>query len=166
MVRPISKALELFSRVVLVALVGLVCTNAVLRYVFDAPIVWADQITGYGMVYITFLVAPWVLAQRRHIAVDLLQECLSPQTRPLLGAVLGLVGFLYNAGFTWLAWSELARILARDSQFSDAILVPQWMIYWVLPVGSGLMALEFALNGIEDLRAYLRGAPAPRVAAE
>lgn len=128
--------------------------------------VWADQITGYGMVYITFLAAPWVLARRRHIAVDLLQESLGPQTRPLLGAVLGLVGFLYNAGFTWLAWSELARILARDSQFSDAILVPQWTIYWVLPVGSGLMALEFALNGIEDLRAYLRGVPAPRVAAE
>lgn len=166
MVRSLCNALELFSRTILVALVGLVCTNVVLRYAFDAPLVWADQITGYGMVYITFLAAPWVLVKRRHIAVDLLQESLGPPGRLLLGAVLGAVGFLYCAAFTWLAWGELGRILARNSQFSDAILVPQWMIYWVLPAGSALMALEFAVSGFENLRAYLRGAPAPGMAAE
>lgn len=152
----LSRAFAVFSGFILAGLVCLVCTNVVLRYVFNSPIIWADQITGYGMVYITFLGSPWVLYRRRHISVDVLQETLGGSGRLLLGAVLGLLGFVYCAGFGYLAWSELGRLLARDSQFADAIVIPQWTVYWTIVAGSVLMALEFAIAGLQDLRAWWR----------
>lgn len=152
----VSKAFAYLSGVILAGMVCLICMNVVLRYVFDSPLIWVDQIIQYCMVYITFLGAPWVLARRRHIAIDLLQETLSEHKRPLLGVVIGAAGFLYCAGFAYLGWNELARVLDRDSMFADAIVVPQWTVYWVIPAGSILMALEFALNGLEDFRAYRR----------
>jgi len=155
MLRKLTTGLAWGCGALLAALVCLICLNVVLRYGFNTPFIWTDQVVGYGMVYITFLGAPWVVARRRHIAVDILPELAGPQSRLLLNAVIGLVGSLYCAGFAYLAVGEMERILRRDSQFADAILVPQWTVYWTITAGSGLMASEFLLNALGDLRGYL-----------
>lgn len=149
----ISRALAFFSGALLVGLTLLVSVNVILRYGFSSPIIWADQVTGYFLVYITFLAAPWVLVQRKHITVDILRETLGSKGNVVLSIVVAAAGCLYCLFFTYLAVDEISRILERNSEFRDIIIVPQWAVYWTLPAGFILMAVQFVINGIEDVRA-------------
>lgn len=148
----ITRALAYFSGSLLIVLALLVTFNVVLRYGFGSPVIWADQVTSYFLVYITFLAAPWVLAQRKHITVDILREMLGERGNYILSIMVALAGCLYCLFFTYLSIEEVARILARNSEFRDIITVPQWAVYWTLPAGFILMAIQFVLNGIEDVR--------------
>ncbi|MEX0923649.1 MAG: TRAP transporter small permease [Rhodovibrionaceae bacterium] len=149
----ISRALAFFSGALLVGLTLLVSVNVILRYGFSSPVIWADQVTGYFLVYITFLAAPWVLVQRKHITVDILRETLGSKGNVVLSIVVAVAGCLYCLCFSYLAVDEIARILERNSEFRDIITVPQWAVYWTLPAGFILMAVQFVINGIEDVRA-------------
>ncbi len=70
--RAMSDALGAVGSAILAAMLLIVTANIVLRYVFNAPIGWADQVMAYGLVYVTFLGAPFALAQRAHVSVDIL----------------------------------------------------------------------------------------------
>ncbi len=56
-----SAALGVVGSAILVAMLLIVTANVLLRYGFNAPIGWADQVTAYGLVYVTFLGhrSPW-----------------------------------------------------------------------------------------------------------
>jgi TRAP-type C4-dicarboxylate transport system permease small subunit len=152
--RLLSKALAIFSGALLVGLVLLICINVFMRYGLNSPVIWADQVTGYFLVYMTFLASPWVLAQRKHISVDILREILGMRGRAVLSGLVGLAGCLYCLMFTYLSVAEIVRIVHRGSEFRDIITVPQWAVYWTLPVGFLMLAVQFALNGLEDIREY------------
>lgn len=94
-----------------------------------------------------------MLVQRKHITVDILRETLGSKGNVVLSIVVAVAGCLYCLCFSYLAVDEIARILERNSEFRDIITVPQWAVYWTLPAGFILMAVQFVINGIEDVRA-------------
>ena len=130
----------------LVALLVLICANVFMRYVMNNPINWVDQITGYFLVYFTFLGAPWVLANRGHVAIEVIFDHMPPRARLLFGCVLDGIGSLYCLFFTYLGALECFKLVRRESAFADVIEVPQVWIYWVIPFGSFLLALQFLVN--------------------
>ena len=136
----------------LAAMIIIVFTNVVLRYGFGSPIAWADQVATYGIVYVTFIGAPRVLARRGHVAVDILENTLSPAGRRVLRTGIDTVGFLYCSVFTLLALRETQRLIDRGAQFTDAVTVPQWIVYSVIPLGAALLALQFLAHLLTDLR--------------
>ncbi len=146
-----SAALGVVGSAILVAMLLIVTANVLLRYGFNAPIGWADQVTAYGLVYVTFLGAPFALAQRAHVAVDILHTLLRPQSGRRLYVWLDVVGSLYCAAFTFLAVKEVIRVIERGSQFADAIVVPQWVVLIAIPLSSFLLTVQFIANLFTDL---------------
>ena len=155
------KIIAVFNRVLAQAAGGLlflllilICANVFMRYAIGNPINWVDQITGYFLVYFTFLGAPWVLASRGHVAVEVVHDKLPPGPRLWSGRALDLAGFVYSVLFTYLGILECMKLVSSESAFVDVIEVPQVAIYWVIPVGSTLLALQFLVNLLEPGRAH------------
>jgi TRAP-type C4-dicarboxylate transport system permease small subunit len=157
----LSDAMGVAGAVLLIAMLLIVVVNVVMRYAFNSPIIWADQVATYGVVYVTFIGAPRVLARRGHVAVDILESMLSATGRRVLMVFIDAVGLLYCAAFTLLAGREIQRIIARGAQFSDAFTVSQWVVYIVIPVGSALLALQFLAHLVGSLGALRRAARSP-----
>jgi C4-dicarboxylate transporter DctQ subunit len=130
----------------------IIALGVLMRYVFDNPIIWADQIATYGLVYMTFIGAPYVLALRRHVAVDILESAISPARQKRLRVFVDVVGAIYSLGFLLLAAKEFVRVAMGGAQFQDAITLPQWTVYVVIPVGAALLMLQFIANLLHDLR--------------
>lgn len=158
-IRRANHALLVVSCVLIAVALWLVFANVALRYLFNSPFIWADQFTTYLLFYMTFLAAPWVLAKRGHVSIEVLRNMLRPGGRKLLDVVAHLITAAYFAAFTYLGVCELVRVVARNSQFADAVEFPQWVVYGALPVGAVLLALQALLNAAEDLASYktLRG---------
>jgi len=148
----LNDALGILGAVILVAMLLMVALSVVMRYVFESPLVWSDQVAAYGLVYMTFIGAPRVLARRGHVAVDILETSLSAPNRKILRVFVDTVGMLYCLFFCYLAIAEVTRLVARHSAFMDAFTVPQWMVYIVILVGAALLFLQFLANLLADLR--------------
>lgn len=148
----LNELLGVVGAAILIGMLLLVAANVVLRYGFGSPIAWADQVATYGIVYVTFIGAPRVLARRGHVAVDILENTLSPAGRRVLRTGIDTVGFLYCSVFTLLALRETQRLIDRGAQFTDAVTVPQWIVYSVIPLGAALLALQFLAHLLTDLR--------------
>lgn len=92
----------------------LVLINEVfLRYVFNAPTIWAHETTIflcgaafiYGGLYCT--------ARDRHIRVVLIYDALPPRMRRVLDLVISVICAAASAIFAWAAWLMVQRAAFR-----------------------------------------------------
>lgn len=148
------KTLRVLTCLILVFITVSVCIEVVLRYFFHRPQVWVIELSEYGLLYITFLAAAWVLRADGHIKVDLVVERLGETARAFLSIVhfllitgVSLVLFWYGARVTWSYFSK--------GIYNPTILeVPTAAILVVIPFG-GLFLVAQSLRGIiSSFRSY------------
>ena len=113
------------------------------RYLFNSPMGWVTEISEYILVYITFLVAAWVLKQEGHVKMDLVFNRLSPRTQSMLNtitsgisAIVCFILFWYGVRVTWE--------LFKTRYFTPTILeLPKFVIVAIIFIGSLLLCLQF-----------------------
>jgi C4-dicarboxylate transporter DctQ subunit len=131
---------------------ALLFLNVVLRYVFLAPLNWAEELTLYLMVWIVFVGGAVAVRTRGHIAVDLLPLALSPAGRRLLAIGVALVALVFFAVFFWYSGQHVLRVRSIG-QSTPVMGAPMWLAYLAMPVGSFLMALrtvQFLLRAFRE----------------
>ena len=113
------------------------------RYLFNRPMGWVTEISEYILVYITFLVATWVLKREGHVKMDLVFNRLSPRTQSMLNmitsgisAIVCFILFWYGVRVTWE--------LFKTRYFTPTILeLPKFVIIAIIFIGSMLLFLQF-----------------------
>lgn len=132
------------------AMVVLVIGNVFCRYVLNFSLVWAEEVSQYLMVWITFLGAGLALRQGRHVAVELLQERLPDGARRGLrwGVLLAALAFLVATAVLgcMFAW------FARDME-TPVLNISMAIPYCAVPLGAALLAIHLVLIA----RAYIAG---------
>jgi C4-dicarboxylate transporter, DctQ subunit len=124
----------------------LLFVNVVLRYVFHAPLAWAEELTMYAMVWIVFVGGSVVVRTRGHIAVDVLPLMLSRAGNRALAAAVRVAGLVFLAVFVWYSLEHTLRVRA-SGQVMPAMLAPMWLAYLAMPVGGALMTMRM-LQGL------------------
>ena len=150
-----------FAAAAVGALLLLVMTAVVgysdaLRYLFNRPQVWTDELVGYLLVVVVFAGAAEALRRGEHIGVDLITERLSGSARRLaeiwgMAAVALVSGCLVAAGWEVVSFSYDVGLV------SDGYLeVPMWLPQAAVPAGAGLLGIA-ALNRLLRLLFGLNG---------
>ncbi len=123
----------------------LLFANVVLRYIFLAPISWAEEISIYLIIWIVFVGGSVLIRTGGHIAVDLLPLALTPRLqRYLQFLVLGLA-LVFFATFFYYGGIHTLRVRSAG-QLTPIMLAPMWLTYLAMPVGSLLMFLRTSQN--------------------
>ena len=120
---------------------ALLFLNVLLRYVFLAPINWAEELTLYLMVWIVFVGGAVAVRTRGHIAIDLLPLVLSPANRRRLAIGVALATLAFFAVFFWYSGEHVLRVRS-SGQTTPVMGAPMWLTYLAMPVGSFLMGLR------------------------
>lgn len=131
-------------------------TQVFARYVFDKPFQWSEELARLALIWMTFVSATFVLADGKHIAVDMLSnrlgargkfwiECLGHTV--VAGACLLLL--IGSVKFVWYV----------GAVESPALGVPKSWWYGAGLMGLFLMALHSLLNLLQVCRT---GSPSPR----
>ena len=113
------------------------------RYLIGRPIGWVIEISEYILLYMTFLVAAWVLKEEAHVKMDLVINRLSPKTRSLMNlitsgisAIVCFVLFWHGVRVTWE--------LLQTRYFTPTILeLPKFIIVAIIFIGSLLLFIQF-----------------------
>ena len=122
--------------------------NVIGRYVFAAPIAWAEEVMIFGMIWIIFLGA--VLAERdnEHLKIDLLPPMLPPPVRKLhdflvAAIVIAVVGFC--------AWQSflVTDLFAGLGDKSTVAGIPKWLTHGAITVGL-ILIVAAAVAGLRS----------------
>jgi TRAP-type transport system small permease protein len=137
-------AAERFASVaLLLAVLGLMAAQVVARYVFGSPIPWSEELARFGLIWLAFIASVCVMAEGRHIAVDLISKFLDWRGVLVLESVVSLVilavcGAFLSAGIQFLPQMGAVK--------SPALHIPMSWWYCAAVVAFGLIALHAIVN--------------------
>ena len=119
----------------------LLFVNVPLRYLFLAPISWAEELSLYVMAWIVFVGSSAVIRARGHIAIDLLPLMLPRAGRRLLAIAVSVVMLVFLAVFFYYSGQHTLRVRSI-AQVTPVMQAPMWLAYLAMPVGCALMFLR------------------------
>ena len=120
-----------------------IVTEVILRKVWVSPIYWMAEAAEYSLLWITFLVAAWVLRSEGHVRMDLLLNNLNPKTQALLNTVTAVVGAIICLALTWFSVQVTWGYLQTDFRLPTFVRPPKFPIMLVIPLGSFLLLVQF-----------------------
>jgi TRAP-type C4-dicarboxylate transport system permease small subunit len=135
-----------------------ISAEVVMRALGLPPFGWTLELAEYGLLVVGFLGAPWVLRTSDHIRVDVVLRSVGPATRGRLLMAGNAVACLTCAVLTVYAFQAAHEAFARGSLIFKNLVIPQWPILAILPLGMALLALEF----LSRVARRLAGRPAPQ----
>jgi TRAP-type mannitol/chloroaromatic compound transport system permease small subunit len=149
-----------YGSFVILALLGVVTYEVIMRYGFNAPTVWAFEATTllYGVHFM--LAFGYTHKHHGHVAIDVLEVHLPRKSRAVLHIVVNLVLFLPTIGLLSI-WSVIyaATSWANLEKASTSWAPPLYPFKTIMAIGFILLLLQGIARLIQDVRA-LRGADA------
>ncbi len=116
------------------------------RDLFGAASPWAFDLSEYALVWITFLGAPWVLLQDRHVRIEVLVDVLPARTQRIVGILVCALAALACAVLTWRTGIAAFDYIERNQMMPRIWRIPRIWPYAVLPIGSALLTLAFGFR--------------------
>lgn len=107
---------------------------------------WFFDLSEYALVWVTFLAAPWVLLQDRHVRIELLIDVLPTKTQRMIGIVVSLLAFGACAILFWKTSVAALQYYENNVMMPRIWRIPRIWPYIVVPIGSGLLAVAFLVR--------------------
>ncbi len=156
-VSAISRACGVFASLLIGSAILVVCQMVVMRYFLNASTVWQTDYVIFALVAATLIGSPYVLLIKGHVNVDLLPMFLSHKARVVLALIACLGGLLFTSILAWTGYTLFHEALVNDWRTETIWKLPLWIPYLSLPLGIGLLALQY----IADIIALLTGRDMP-----
>ena len=131
----------------------------VMRYVFDAGLIWLQESVIWMHAFVFMVGAAYTLQQEEHVRVDIFYRDMSPEGRAWIDLIGVLVFLLPLCAF--LAWKaldfvEISWRLQESSRESGGLpypLIPLLKsILVVMPISVGLQGISLLMRSVETLR--------------
>ncbi|MBC7331394.1 MAG: TRAP transporter small permease [Synergistetes bacterium] len=140
------------SGLTLIVLVAVTASGVLMRYVFNKPFSWQEEVQLWCYVWLTFFGGSVVFRHGGHVAIEVLYDLFPSFLRKVVRAfIYGVVSFLllylvfYGFSFVKLQY-EIQRT-------TNVLHVPYYIVCLALPLGSLLMFLNWTIyffKGGED----------------
>jgi TRAP-type C4-dicarboxylate transport system permease small subunit len=137
------------------AVFALVNTEVILRSFTKLSITWVIEFSEYALLFITFLLAPWLLKRSQHVKVDLVVSKLNPGPKALLNSITSIIGAVICLTVTWYGSSVTWDHFQNGYMITEGYIVfPSFSIMLIIPVCSLLLSIEFLRKTYEYLRSW------------
>jgi len=125
---------------------GLILTyEVVCRYVFNAPTIWAQEISIYLYMWTMLAAASYTLQAGKHVHVDLLIERLPARVKSLFEIATSAVGVAFCAIVSVQAYQMIAATVHFAKVSATPLRVPLWIPQSALLMGFVLLTFQFLL---------------------
>lgn len=151
--KPSPKPVSCFDRILnimagaagllLMLIMVLVCVDVVARYLFNRPLGWVTEIGSYVLLYVTFMVAAWVLRGEGHVAMDTITNLFRPKTQSLIKAVTSAVGAFVCLVLAWFGLTVSWELFWAGYFTPTMLELPKWFLTVIIFLGFFLLAIQF-----------------------
>ncbi|WEX09671.1 TRAP transporter small permease [Chelativorans sp. AA-79] len=154
----VELALVAVSTLAMAAIMLIVVSDVVLRYVFNAPLIWSYDLIGLYLVgTVVFLALSDTLQHHGHIALDVFLPAMPRFARHLMQSV----GFVFSAVvvalIAWLEYGQAVGAYLGNERINSVPPMPTWVAHAVLALGMAVLSLRCAYRAIFHLASAFSG---------
>lgn len=131
------------------ALAVLLIVNVIARTFFQS-LYFADEISVFLVLIITFVGVSYGVRKARHIRMGAFLDAMPPKMEKVFIISISLISAVVLGIMTWASWKYLLNALDRG-HMSQALRVPKWIFYAIIPVGFGLSTIQYLRTIIKNL---------------
>lgn len=132
------------SSVTLILFTVLVVAQVIMRYIFDSPMTWSEEIARLALVWFVYTSASYAVRYQRHVKFNVLVKVIGKRV-PLAERIIQIFVFV-----SWLAflitvlWLSIQMVISQyhTGQVSAAARIPMYLVYLGLPLGLALMSFR------------------------
>ena len=151
----VKKGVEYLCIALLMCIIVLCFTNTFLRYLFDSPIVWSEEVTKFMSVWLAIVGAAATSRADEHTTLDLLQGFVKNKKAKMILfvatrviVVLVLLG-LFPASIRAMQTLGISRAASSH--------MPMWVLYLSFPLGTVCMLIAYIRTVPEFAKMILKG---------
>lgn len=132
--------------------------EVVMRGIFNSPTEWAVEMAVYFVLIAGFLGMPIAYSAGKHINVDIFISHLNPRTKCVLEIFNCIIAVIFCAIFFNEALGMSLLSLDMNQLSPSTLRVPLWIPQMALPIGMGLLVLQFLKTILQDILKVKEGA--------
>lgn len=144
------------ATVALTVFATLVVFQVIMRYVFNNPTAWSEEVARYALVWFVYLSGSYAVKYQRHVRFNVIVDLIGKKI-PLIQRIIRL--FVFVLWLAFLIYMLKLSIEMVDRQFTSgqrapASQIPMYLVYLGLPLGLLLMSfrvLQHVAGAILDI---------------
>lgn len=145
-----ERALLLIGGLVLLGMVAVTSVDVLGRYLFNAPLGYAFELTQMGMALLVFCALPSVTLRSEHVTVGLFENWGRGRLQAVRDTIIALLMVVVSLFLAWRLW----RLTMRFYDYNDRTAV----LGMPTSVFAGLAVVAFALVGVAAIVVMLAAA--------
>ena len=139
------------SGLALLWLMALTIGAVVMRYLFNAPILGAQDLSEVSLVLVVFPAMAYCGWTGGHVALDLISSFFSSAKLRWSDSLIQLISGILFIYLSWVsAWRGLDALEYGDA--SNLIEIPHWPFFFVISLGSALYAVVLMTLAVKAAR--------------
>lgn len=150
-VSAISRFFGIVATLLIIAAMLVVSQMIVVRYVLNATTHWQTDFVVFAATAAIFVGAPYVLLKGGHVGVDVVELLVAPKTRSVLKVIGQLLGLAFCVIMAWASWIQFHEAYVNDWRQSTVWAPPLWIPLSALPIGFGLLCLQYVAEILHTL---------------
>ena len=153
--RVLTKAVTWLLVFFFVTMLGIAALQVILRIILHTGIIWGDIAARHMVLWVGFFGAYMATREDKHFHIDVLTRFLHPKLKAWFGAFSDLFAivicyFMLEASLTFVH-------VGMDADSMLFLQVPQRAAAMIVPLGFGLILVQFLLRMIENVVRGIRG---------
>ena len=151
----------IITAVTLSICVVLVNANVIMRYFFNSPIRWAEEVVTSLFVWSVFIGSAYAYRKHSHLGVDILVNLMPPKMKAVVKSVMSVVELLVLSMLTWISSEYVYHLIYNRAGklkivMTDMLRIPKWWTAIEVPIGFGLSVIYSVYFMVKGIRAYMK----------
>lgn len=144
----LNRVLAGVAAAVLAAATLMVFSEIASRMLTGESIAWTVEVSGYSLLYMTFLGAPYLLEKNRHVTIDLLSGNLGGSSGRVLRTGVNFLGAAVCLYFAWFACVVTVDQYVNGIRVTSVMRPYRYLFTAIVPVSMILLAIQFLAHAI------------------
>jgi TRAP-type C4-dicarboxylate transport system permease small subunit len=139
MLKSFNHGLRAAAALSVAAMLVIVTANVLARYVFNAPLHWAEEVSALILILVGFFPAAYLWEKGGHVSFDLISKKLSARRGFWPAIVTGftsLAGILFSAVLAWQGCQSAWLSYRQNIREPSLLGTPLWVLQIIMFLGA------------------------------
>jgi TRAP-type mannitol/chloroaromatic compound transport system permease small subunit len=137
----------------ILASMGVVLYEVVMRYVFNLPQTWSSEMSLFLFGTLFALGGAYTLLHRGHVSMDIFYSKWSPKTRAIMDIITFVLFLIFVSVLIWKGWGLAWRAIEFMERSQSGWRPLLWPTKIMVPIGAFLLLLQGLVQLVRNILA-------------
>jgi TRAP-type C4-dicarboxylate transport system permease small subunit len=145
----LTVVLEFLALVCMAVMTILIVAQVVLRYLFNEPLTWSEELARIVFIYMTFIGIGAAYGRRRHMSVDAIVILLPMKIQKAIRAVVVGIASVFLLVVMFVTVRSMVELFRIEIN-TPALDIPMGLVYMIIPLGFSALIAQMWIHLLQE----------------